>query len=202
MKTTTYLLGVALLLASCGESNNNTGSEKSSETKTTTTTTTEKAPTAVKPSFASLEAPVSKHVNGVLEHYLHIKTALVNSNAAEARSGATALLDEIKGFDRSLLPADQKQAYDGAIGSIRSAATGISKESDIEKQREAFASLSTQLYTFAKAFATDKALYHQHCPMAMNDKGAMWLSREKEIKNPYYGEKMMECGTVEEIIEK
>jgi hypothetical protein len=38
--------------------------------------------------------------------------------------------------------------------------------------------------------------------MALNDKGAMWLSENKEIKNPYYGEKMMECGTVEEVIEK
>lgn len=30
----------------------------------------------------------------------------------------------------------------------------------------------------------------------------MWLSEIKEVKNTYYGDKMLTCGTVEEIIEK
>jgi hypothetical protein len=36
--------------------------------------------------------------------------------------------------------------------------------------------------------------------MAKDGKGAMWLSETKEIKNPYFGDKMMECGEVNEII--
>jgi len=36
--------------------------------------------------------------------------------------------------------------------------------------------------------------------MAMNDKGASWLSASKQIKNPYFGEKMMTCGEVKETI--
>ena len=41
------------------------------------------------------------------------------------------------------------------------------------------------------------ALYHDHCPMAQDNKGAMWLSETKEIRNPYFGDKMMTCGSVE-----
>jgi hypothetical protein len=32
--------------------------------------------------------------------------------------------------------------------------------------------------------------------MAFDDKGAYWLSAESEIKNPYFGKKMLECGEV------
>ena len=33
-----------------------------------------------------------------------------------------------------------------------------------------------------------------------NDKGAYWISDTKEVKNPYYGASMLECGVVEEEI--
>jgi membrane fusion protein, copper/silver efflux system len=42
---------------------------------------------------------------------------------------------------------------------------------------------------------------HQHCPMADNDKGADWLSSEKEIMNPYFGESMLRCGEVTKTFE-
>jgi Cu(I)/Ag(I) efflux system membrane fusion protein len=32
--------------------------------------------------------------------------------------------------------------------------------------------------------------------MAFDNKGAYWLSETKEIRNPYFGDKMMTCGEV------
>jgi hypothetical protein len=43
-------------------------------------------------------------------------------------------------------------------------------------------------------------LYHDHCPMANDNKGAMWLSEVREVKNPYFGGKMNECVKVQEVI--
>jgi Cu(I)/Ag(I) efflux system membrane fusion protein len=37
--------------------------------------------------------------------------------------------------------------------------------------------------------------------MANNNSGADWLSLEKVIKNPYFGDKMLTCGSVVRIIE-
>ena len=37
--------------------------------------------------------------------------------------------------------------------------------------------------------------------MANNDKGAYWLSTDETIKNPYFGEMMLKCGTVAAVIE-
>jgi len=39
-------------------------------------------------------------------------------------------------------------------------------------------------------------IYREYCPMAYNEKGATWLSDDPEIKNPYFGKKMLECGEV------
>lgn len=156
----------------------------------------------IQPTFAHLDAAVSSHVKNLFDHYLHVKTALVNSNAAEAKEGANALLQVLKNFDRSGLPAEQKEAYDQSITGIRLAAEGIAGTGDVARQREQFARLSTSAYELAKSFGAGKTLYHDHCPMAFNEKGAMWLSEQKEIRNPYYGEEMPECGTVEEVIQK
>jgi hypothetical protein len=45
------------------------------------------------------------------------------------------------------------------------------------------------------------SVYVAYCPMANNNEGANWLSNDKEIKNPYFGDKMLRCGSVKETIQ-
>lgn len=200
MKSILFIF-IAFVIASCANNGNNEHSNHDTTKNAEATTTTTDDIRQIKPVFANLDASVSTHIKAVFDHYIHVKTALVNTNAEEAKNGANALLQVIKGFDKSLLPAEQKAAYDKTIGSLRTSANNIAASSDIEKQREHFAALSNEAYELAKSFGAGKTVYHDHCPMALNDKGAMWLSESKEIKNPYYGDKMMDCGRVEEIIE-
>lgn len=200
MKSILFIF-IAFVIASCANNGNNEHSNHDTTKNAEATTTTTDDIRQIKPVFANLDASVSTHIKEVFDHYIHVKTALVNTNAEEAKKGANALLQVIKGFDKSLLPAEQKAAYDKTIGSLRTSANNIAAISDIEKQREHFAALSNEAYELAKSFGAGKTVYHDHCPMALNDKGAMWLSESKEIKNPYYGDKMMDCGRVEEIIE-
>ena len=61
--------------------------------------------------------------------------------------------------------------------------------------------LSEVVYDLVKNFGGGRPLYHDHCPMARDKQGAMWISEMKEIKNPYFGAEMPACGTVEEVIE-
>lgn len=199
MRTLLSFISFVMLLAACNNEKNK--NPNSTENNTTATPAQENIPT-VKPVYTSLDANVSRHVSSIFDHYIHVKTALVNSNAAEAKKGAEAIVATMKRFDKSLLPAEQKQAYDEQAGAIRAAAGQIAASGDIEKQREHFANLSNAAYQLAKKFSAGKPLYHEHCPMAFNDKGAMWLSESKDIRNPYYGDQMLECGTVEEVIEK
>jgi hypothetical protein len=51
-----------------------------------------------------------------------------------------------------------------------------------------------------KSGVSNGELYVEYCPMAFDDKGASWLSSSKEIRNPYFGDKMLTCGEVKETI--
>lgn len=71
-------------------------------------------------------------------------------------------------------------------------------ESEKEKEkRKNFVFLSTVMAKSVKAFGYgNQKLYVDYCPMANDNKGAYWLSRTKEIRNPYLGQKMPTCGEV------
>jgi len=120
----------------------------------------------------------------VYQHYIHIKTALVNSNSTEAQSGAKMLIENTD---------------DNAL---KTAVSMIADSDDIETQREAFSEMTAQIEPFLKKALSSGEIYKQFCPMAFNNTGGYWLSNDKEIRNPYYGEKMLKCGKVTETIEK
>jgi len=44
------------------------------------------------------------------------------------------------------------------------------------------------------------SLYLQFCPMAFDYEGATWISREREVMNPYFGDEMLHCGVVRRSI--
>ncbi|OQP50341.1 hypothetical protein A4H97_00410 [Niastella yeongjuensis] len=156
----------------------------------------------MKASFTNVDAAVTGYIKKLTDNYLQIKNALIAGKATEAGEAARQLLEAMKGFDKSLLAADQKKVYDQYETGLKENAGHIAQgANDIEHQRERFADMSEGMYAIVKAFGGGKTLYHDHCPMAKNGKGAMWLSETKEIKNPYFGEKMMECGDVEEEIQ-
>jgi len=132
---------------------------------------------------------------------LHIKNALVGNSGGEAASGGKAMAEAISKIDKSLFTAEQKKIYDGIEDDLKEHAEHIGKNAgNIKHQREHFAMMSEDVYDLAKAFGGGQVLYHDHCPMANDNKGAMWLSETKEIKNPYFGGKMNECVTVPEVI--
>ena len=73
-------------------------------------------------------------------------------------------------------------------------------KSPIDHQREHFEVLSTDINDLVALLGTDKTLYQVFCPMANRGKGAIWLSEFKDIKNPFYGSKMLKCGKVQKQI--
>lgn len=153
------------------------------------------------PTFEQVPAPAKEQVQQLTKHYLEVKNALVATNAAEAQAAAANMLKPMDQFKATSLPADQQEVYQKQIVSIRDAATAISNSNDVEAQRKQLGSLSQGIYTLNKAFASnDQSLYRQYCPMANNNKGGYWVSAEKEVRNPYFGDKMLKCGSVKETL--
>ena len=75
----------------------------------------------------------------------------------------------------------------------------ITELTDIEQQRKQFKFISDSLINSIQAFGiAGDTIYIQHCPMAFNNQGGDWISKEEQIQNPYFGDKMMKCGVVKE----
>ncbi len=156
---------------------------------------------AVDVTYTNVDAKAAASIKEIMDHYLHVKNALTNDNGSEAASGSKAMEVAISKLDKSLLTSDQKKAYDGIEEDLKVHAEHIGKNEDnIKHQREHFSMMSEDVYDLVKAFGGGRSLYHDHCPMYNENKGAMWLSELKEVKNPYLGASMPTCGSVEEVI--
>ena len=139
--------------------------------------------------------------NNVVTKYLQLKNALADDNAKDAAKKARQLFDIVQQIDKKSLTTDQKKLYDELKDDIEEHAEHISKSKNkIEHQRFHFDMLSKDMYDFVKVFKVNVTLYQIYCPMFNQGKGATWLSEVKEIKNPYLGHGMPECGTINEEI--
>lgn len=127
-----------------------------------------------------------------LKAYYGVKNALVATDAKKAKAQATSLVNTLGGINTATYKHNDKKA----LASAKSSALVISKTGDIEIQRTAFKVLSTNLIALAKATRPAKT-YVQYCPMVK----ASWLSESRNVKNPYYGNEMLTCGSTKEVIE-
>ena len=141
-----------------------------------------------------LSKEVQQRLSNVIESYLQLKNDLVNDNAEKAKTSAEKALEELQS-----ITVDEENISE-KIKSLNEGFSAVSQSNDIQKQREAFISLSEEMITVSKQIEQTKKLFIQKCPMANNNQGAKWLSLEKEIKNPYYGASMLGCGSIIEVI--
>lgn len=129
--------------------------------------------------------------------YLSLKDAFVNTDPQAVTEAAGIFLTALKNVDMMLLTGEAHDYWMQQLKALSAHAENMTGSEDIESQRRQFEFLSQAMIHTVKAFgATGKALYVQHCPMAANNEGADWISDEEAIRNPYYGDKMMTCGTV------
>jgi hypothetical protein len=102
-----------------------------------------------------------------------------------------------KAFDMSSYTTEQQEELADIITDATEHAEHIAK-SAIDHQREHFKILSKDITDMVAITGTKNTLYQQFCPMY--DKGSAWLSTSNEVKNPYYGSKMLTCGKVQKEI--
>ncbi|OAB79792.1 DUF3347 domain-containing protein [Cochleicola gelatinilyticus] len=119
--------------------------------------------------------------------YINLKKALVYTDNVKASAAASNLMTAFAnvGVDKELLQATQN----------------LQDAADVEVQRKEFVSITKGVEKMIDGALTSGTIYKQYCPMAFGNTGAYWLSESKEIRNPYFGDKMLKCGRVESKIE-
>ncbi len=142
---------------------------------------------------------VQKDLMSIIGNYMDVKDALVASNPEQAGSSSKLALNGLK----KIIEADLDKMTKEHLNKIVEMFTKISNTADLGSQRDHFITLSENMISISTNLKEiSSALFVQNCPMANKNKGADWLSWEKEIRNPYYGEAMMTCGEVKQVISK
>ena len=133
--------------------------------------------------------------------YLILKDALVSTNSKEAKETVNEVLTALDKVDMSLVKGDAHNYWMKQQSAIKAHSEKIAASDDVEEQRKQFDFLSQSLIKSAKVFGIGETiLYVQHCPMANDNEGADWLSDVEEVRNPYFGDKMLKCGLVKDTI--
>lgn len=137
--------------------------------------------------------------DAIVLNYLELKNALVADNTEAAASSGEKLVGVFESFEVTNYSEENQQELNEIIENAKEQAEHIA-ESDMGHQREHFEILSKDVLDLIAITGTEKTLYQDFCPMYNDGKGAIWLSEIKEIKNPYYGSKMLTCGSIQKEI--
>ncbi len=144
--------------------------------------------------------------NNLLTAYFSVKDALVASDTSLANKAAGALILAADSLKTNEIIGDStgaiKATANDFAGTISGWAKGLRGENGIEAKRKEFEMISDALWSLTRTvkYAGQK-VYYQYCPMAFDNKGAYWMSKERQIKNPYFGDKMLECGSIEDSLD-
>jgi|TARA_R110002020_G_scaffold396281_4_gene606500 Cu(I)/Ag(I) efflux system membrane fusion protein len=138
----------------------------------------------------------SSDFSEALPSYLKMKDAFVASDAGQVSAFAKTTSEKLKTISTDDLGTMEKQHLTKSIEMLDAIANNII----LENQRSHFVILNENILPIAMNIENSINYYVQKCPMANNNKGAVWLSTEEEIKNPYYGDAMLTCGSVIDTI--
>ena len=148
---------------------------------------------------ATADQVAKDQLDPVFSSYFTLKDALVSSDQNSAAKAASDLATAIEEVPMADLDHEVHMVWMKVLDPLKKHANAIANSSDLEQQRKDFKELSESMIELAKASPRSEAIHLQHCPMY--EGGSDWLSHEKEIRNPYYGSKMLTCGSVKETIE-
>ncbi|MFQ5965859.1 MAG: heavy metal-binding domain-containing protein, partial [Candidatus Scalinduaceae bacterium] len=147
------------------------------------------------------EPGLKKTMEGILNNYYSVAVMIANDSTEGIDENLDLIVRNSKKVrDMDLdTPEDSFERLSEIANKIEDGATKM-KGMKLEEARKSFKDLSQSVIKFLKEFhgkikGVEKA-YVYYCPMA----DASWLQKEEGTRNPYYGSKMLKCGSVREII--
>ena len=161
------------------------------------------------------DAPLTKSKNPesfntaystVLNNYYSLKDGLVASNATvneNVDKAAKNLAEAAKALPVKTLQADTQiiATAQNFVDMIIADAKTLTDSTALKAKRNLFKNISENMYTLTQTVQYDRAkVYHQFCPMAFDNQGAHWLSKDIEIRNPYFADAMLECGEITDTL--
>ena len=127
------------------------------------------------------------------DSYIEIKHALVKSDSETASKKSENMIEIINHIDSECSNEIPLNFLKENRTKLLKFTEQIKNSNKIEIQRKSFEELSILIWDYVKTFeVVNQDYYYFYCPM----KKAYWVSYENEVKNPYYGSKMLTCGSI------
>lgn len=138
-----------------------------------------------------------QQLHDLADAYILLKDALVATDPIAASTKAADIATQLDKIDMTLLEGEAHLYWMGQYNALQAHSNKLVELTDVEEQRQQFVFISDALIATIKAFGTiGEDLFIQYCPMAIGNQGANWIAAEQQILNPYFGDKMLKCGTV------
>ncbi|MFK5891184.1 MAG: DUF3347 domain-containing protein [Flavobacteriaceae bacterium] len=155
----------------------------------------------VEPLMKDINPVFKTQITAIYTAYNNLKDALVASDSVASITAAKATLMALNKGDMGLL----KRAASHSIWMtdkplLKTQLNKLVKSKTLAQQRQVFLEVSKNMIHLVEGFGVNQKVMVQFCPMANDFKGGFWLSTDAAIKNPYYGSKMLTCGSTKRII--
>ncbi len=152
----------------------------------------------------SLSDELRTQLDTLMQGYLSLQKTLADDSPGRAKKAVSDVQKAVMSVDMSLFIGDTHGKWMKALPIIKDSLAKMADADDLQVQREGFFPLSQQMIGLSKTFGALGAgtVYIMHCPMAFDNRGASWLQDNEDLVNPYFGDMMLKCGTVEEVISK
>ncbi|MHA7128702.1 efflux RND transporter periplasmic adaptor subunit [Algoriphagus namhaensis] len=149
----------------------------------------------------SLSAAAKNALKPMFDTYFQWKDALTEDDFQKALKDAKAMNTALSEVPMKLFEDEAHDLWMSYQRNLKKITSEASRAESIKKIRETFVSTSAQMILLSRDFdVLDQTLYVQFCPMVNNNRGATWLSLNENIVNPYFGESMLTCGEIEEVL--
>jgi len=124
----------------------------------------------------------SQATNELLPHYFDLQSALAADSIEDAKEALRSMM-EVTG-------------HTGSAGDLIHAMLAADSLDTI--RRPHFETLSQALIesVSSQGDAIEGSVFQMHCPMVYPDRGADWLQKSDQLRNPYFGAAMLTCGEV------
>ena len=153
-----------------------------------------------------LDDSATQILHQALGHYMELKESLVLDQGPAASMAAKDLGGAMLPLKARISTYEKREENEDYLLSIDTLIEAnqhilVQETEELEWKRYYFAQVSEVFHRLLLMSEWEgPTIYLQYCPMAFNDHGAYWLSQETEIRNPYFGRLLMECGEILEQI--
>jgi len=144
---------------------------------------------------SKIDPKFKSQLGEVIDAYINLKDLLFEGDFAEAKMQSKNVSKALNNVDMLVLLGDAHNEWMKDLKKLNLQVTSIMNAKDIENQRISFAKLGPELGKAIEKFGfknSNKPLYLEYCSM----KDVYWLSYDKTIKNPFYGDEMPTCGEI------